>query len=147
MIARALLACLLLAASAAAAAGAEVPVGRRAHALASDLMSPYCPGRTLSDCPSPDAAVVRQEIRTRLDAGQSEAEIRGDLEERFGGAVRGVPTSLLGWLLPIAILALGACALGLALRRLLRRQGERAAAAAPPELERDLDRQLRERGL
>lgn len=131
----------------AAAADPNASVGQRAHALSADLMSPYCPGRTLSDCPSADAAVVRQEIRARLDAGQSEEEIRATLEARFGGALRGLPTSAVGWLGPIAILLLGALAVVLALRRLSRREEPRPHAAASPEIERALDSELQRRGL
>jgi cytochrome c-type biogenesis protein CcmH len=138
---------LLIAVAGVAAADPNASVGQRAHALSADLMSPYCPGRTLSDCPSPDAAVVRQEIRARLDAGQSEEEIRATLEARFGGALRGLPTSAVGWLGPIAILLLGAVALALALRRLSRREAPGARAAARPEIERALDAELQRRGL
>ena len=42
------LACVLLAAGVAHADG-------WASDLANDLMSPFCPGRTLADCPSPQA--------------------------------------------------------------------------------------------
>jgi len=135
----------LCAATARADTSASIP--QRAHSLAADLMSPYCPGRTLSDCPSPDAAAVRQEIRARLDAGQSEDEIRAALEARFGDALSGLPSALVGWLGPIAILSCGALALALALRRLSRRADARVVAPAAPDLERDLDLELRRRGL
>ncbi len=135
------------AAAAAAAAPAQASTGQRAHALSADLMSPYCPGRTLSDCPSPDAGAVRQEIRARLDSGQTEQEIRSVLEARFGAALRGLPSSWLGWLGPIAILLLGAALLALSLHRLSRRQTTRAGAAAPVELQQDLDAELERRGL
>lgn len=127
-------------------------VGRRAHALARDLMSPYCPGRTLADCPSPDAAAVREEIRTRMRAGENAAEVRSDLEARFGDAVRGVPRSALGWGIPALLVAGGGVLVVVALRRLSRGVGERAAEeepGTPPggELERELDEELARRGL
>ena len=52
-------------------AEAETPTekARAAYALSRELMSPYCPGRTLADCPSPDAAALREEIRDRIEAG------------------------------------------------------------------------------
>ena len=75
-------------------------VSREAHALSSDLMSPYCPGRTLADCPSPDAAALRQEIRTRLAAGETSEQVRAGLERQFGDAVVGVPRTPIGWVLP-----------------------------------------------
>lgn len=122
-------------------------VGRQAHALSRDLMSPYCPGRTLADCPSPNAAQVREEIRTRMRGGESTQEIRADLESRFGAAVRGVPQSILGWAIPGLILAAGGLVLAIALRRLSARPAPGPARQADPELERRLDAELRERGL
>ena len=52
----------------------EVALARTAHELSRELMSPYCPGRTLADCPSPDAGAVRDEIR-RLEA-ERQATVR-----------------------------------------------------------------------
>ena len=82
-------------------------LSREAHALSRELMSPYCPGRTLADCPSPDAAAVRREIRTRLAAGETSDQVRAGLEHRFGDAVVGVPRTPLGWILPGLGLLLG----------------------------------------
>ena len=144
-----LLAAVLLAAGIPAAADEGTrEKARAAHALSRDLMSPFCPGRTLADCPSPDAAAVRQEIRALVDRGVAEAEIRSMLEARYGDAVRGVPKSLWGWLLPGLILLAGAVALLVALRRLSRAAPPGAALpVAGADLERQLDRELQERGL
>src|SRR5262249_61611463 len=66
---------LLLALTAlAASAGAEAPaIGDTAPAwaydLPNDLMSPFCPGRSLADCPSPDAASLRMWILVQAAAG------------------------------------------------------------------------------
>jgi cytochrome c-type biogenesis protein CcmH len=125
--------------------GAEV--GREAHALSRDLMSPYCPGRTLADCPSPDAGQVREEIRTRMRSGESAEAIRADLESRFGAAVRGVPQSVLGWAIPGLLLAAGGLLLVVALRRLSARPAPGPVQEADPELEQRLDAELRKRGL
>src|SRR5262245_26318569 len=95
----------------------EVALARQAHELSRELMSPYCPGRTLADCPSPDAGAVRDEIRTALRGGESVESIRTRIESRFGSQVIGVPTTLLGWSIPIVVLAAGAVALAFALRR------------------------------
>jgi cytochrome c-type biogenesis protein CcmH/NrfF len=117
---------------------------RRAHRLASDLMSPYCPGRTLADCPSPDATALRNELRALLDGGVPEQEVRAQLAQRFGGAISGVPRTRLGWVLPGIALVLGALGLAIALHRLLR--APRGGAAEPPvsdpELEAQLDAEL-----
>jgi cytochrome c-type biogenesis protein CcmH/NrfF len=98
----------------------EVAIARSAHELARELMSPYCPGRTLEACPSPDALAVREEIRAALRAGEPADSIRKRIEERFGAAVVGLPETPLGRALPVALLALGALALAVALRRLVR---------------------------
>ncbi len=139
---------MLAACPAAAQVVSDTETARRAHAISSDIMSPYCPGRTLADCPSPDAAALRGEVRTLVAQGVSEPEIRARLEAHFGDVVRGVPRSLWGWLLPVVALLLGAVALVVALRRMLRPPPD-AAEASPvdPELEAELDRELAERGL
>jgi cytochrome c-type biogenesis protein CcmH/NrfF len=143
-------ACALLLALLAGGAEAADPganVGRRAHALSGDLMSPYCPGRTLADCPSPEAAVVREEIRARLGRGESESEVRALLESRFGEGVRGLPREAIGWAGPVVILVTGAALLALALRALSRRGVHGAAPRAPTDLEEELDAEIRRRGL
>ena len=79
---RVLLCCALLLAL--PAAGDELADSRRARGLADELMSPFCPGRTLSDCPSPNASAVREEIRAWVHEGHTDAEIRERLRARFG---------------------------------------------------------------
>jgi cytochrome c-type biogenesis protein CcmH len=120
---------------------------RTARGLARELMSPFCPGRTLADCPSPDATAARQEIREMLAAGSSEEQVRRNFEERYGLTIRGVPLSAWGWGIPIALLVVGGAVLGLALRRLAGRQAVAPAAPADSDLERELDAEIRERGL
>ena len=118
----------------------EVQRARAAHELSRELMSPYCPGRTLADCPSPDAGAVREEIREALRAGESTDTIRARIEARFGERVIGVPTSTLGWLLPIAMLVAGAVVLVLVLRRALALPGSQPRVS--PEVAARLEREL-----
>ena len=121
----------------------EVTRARQANELSRDLMSPFCPGRTLADCGSPDAAAVRVEIREALRAGDAPEKVRARIEARFGDHVVGVPRQALGWLLPILVLIAGAGGLIWVLRRALR------APAPPtrplsPELDARLERELDE---
>lgn len=111
-------------------------------------MSPFCPGRTLADCPSPDAAAVREEIREFIDAGVEKDVILERLEARFGDAIRGVPRSIWGWTLPGLVLLAGAVALVVVLRRISRRGAvPDAGPVEDPELEEELERELRARDL
>jgi cytochrome c-type biogenesis protein CcmH/NrfF len=69
------------------------------------VMSPYCPGRTLSACPSEEARALRSEITTWYQAGESEEGVRQKLTARFGEDLLGAPQAsgfgMLGWLAPI----------------------------------------------
>ena len=139
----------------------EVESARRAHAFVRTIMSPFCPGRTLTDCPSPDAAVLREEIRGLLDSGQSQEAILLDLDRRYGDAIVGVPRSAWGRTLPVLLLVAGAAGLFAALRSLSGRSlsgrslsglsggaDETSPGPAPRgELADDLDAELESRGL
>jgi cytochrome c-type biogenesis protein CcmH len=138
---------LMLGAGAAAAQAVSDPeVARKAHGISSDVMSPYCPGRTLADCPSPNAAALREEVRELLAAGVPEQEVRSRLETRFGDDIVGVPRSLLGWSLPVVALVLGAGGVIVALRRMSTRATP-SSAGVDPDLEAELDRELADRDL
>jgi cytochrome c-type biogenesis protein CcmH/NrfF len=106
-----------------------------------EVMSPFCPGVTLHDCPSSKADELRLQIARWAETGMSKNEIMARLEAEFGPDIRAVPqpegAGLFAWLLP----ALGALA-GLLLawilaRRYASRHAPRdgAAAAAGPSAE------------
>jgi len=82
------------------------------YSLAHELMSPYCPGRTLAACTSGQAAELRQWILLQEAAGASREEVVSVLEQRFGDVIRSSPEpegwGLAAWLLPGAVLLLGA---------------------------------------
>jgi cytochrome c-type biogenesis protein CcmH len=137
---------LLLGASNAGAQEVSDPnIAREAHGISSDIMSPYCPGRTLADCPSPNAAALREEVRELLTAGVPAGEVRARLESRFGDQIVGTPRSLWGWILPGLALLLGAVALVMALRRMHGRTAP--PTAIDPALEAELDRELSDQNL
>lgn len=78
------------------AAAAEDPassaeIDRQLHEFSDSIMSPYCPGMTLSGCPSPDARSLREEVRSRLAQGESQQSIRDTLVQRFGSELTGLP--------------------------------------------------------
>lgn len=80
------------------AAPAEDPassaeIDRQLHEFSESIMSPYCPGMTLSGCPSPDARSLREEVRSRLAQGESQQSIRDTLVQRFGSELTGLPNT------------------------------------------------------
>jgi cytochrome c-type biogenesis protein CcmH/NrfF len=126
--------------------GTDTDIAQRAHRLSREVMSPYCPGRTLADCPSPNAAVLREQIRDFMARGLDEASIMERLSARYGDAIVGVPRSATGWILPAALLIAGLAVLAAALWRLVT---PTSAPSIEPddELSSELDADLSSRGL
>jgi cytochrome c-type biogenesis protein CcmH len=134
-----------------AAAALVLPAGRAAaqssgaQAIANELMSPFCPGKTLAVCTSPAAAELRAEIDARLIAGESPEAVVDGLVARFGDGIRGAPAArgfgLLAWLAPMVI---GLLVLAAIRQVASRRSGTPAepAGSEGPEWSRRLDDEL-----
>lgn len=90
--------------SGAPAAAQDATPRQQAADLAGQLMSPFCPGRLLADCTSPNAGELRQDIAARLAAGESAAAVKADLVRQYGAAILGAPAAAgvgwLAWLVP-----------------------------------------------
>jgi cytochrome c-type biogenesis protein CcmH len=93
--------------------------------LAGDLMSPYCPGRTLSSCPSPQAAELVQWIVVQEAAGATREEVVEMLIERFGEEILGAPPAkgitLWAYLIPVLGFVVGGGLVAVVLRRIVAR--------------------------
>lgn len=148
------LGCWLSGAPAAGASPDDPPADEEeySYALWTGLMSPYCPGRVLIDCPSPQADALRGWIQEQEDAGRSRADVEQDLYARFGDIILQAPR-VSGWGLAAYVFPLVAALAGVAVVVLfLRRQSRRASeapplAAAPPAttpLDPDLERRIDE---
>ena len=115
--------------------------------LERELMSPFCPGRTLVECPSPDATELRLWIQGQEKAGISRAAVEERLFRQFGDKLRSAPRAegwgLWAYLVPAgALLGGGVLAFGF-----LRRQGRPAPTAkvpalTDPDLAREIDREI-----
>ncbi|MBW2291360.1 MAG: cytochrome c-type biogenesis protein CcmH [Deltaproteobacteria bacterium] len=114
------------------------------YAMAHDLMSPFCPGRTLAECPSPQATELRFWILTQAAAGASETEVNAMLTDRFGDVLLAAPRAegwgLSAYVIPIAFFVIGGPVVVLIIRRLTSKgsQGKGtvgSAADSPPEAE------------
>jgi cytochrome c-type biogenesis protein CcmH len=124
-----------------AAAGASPP---NAADLEAQIVCPVCE-TTLDQSNAPIAERMKLFIRERIEAGDSEREIKDALVAEFGPSVLATPRKsgfgLLAWLLPLV-----AVAVGLAVVTLLARSWARGRAPDPsaPPLEPELDRRVDE---
>jgi len=59
------------------------------QSLSNDLMSPYCPGRTIAACPSPQARQLEDHILAQAQGGKSREQIEASLVQRFGDDIVG----------------------------------------------------------
>lgn len=123
------LCCVLATASPAAAAPEDV-----ANRIANEIMSPYCPGVTLHDCPSRQADELRERIEGWAAQGWDEERIMAELVDQFGEGVRATPPSegggILWWILPGLVAVGGAFLAARLARRWSRaRDAEREAPA------------------
>lgn len=111
--------------------GPPSPAARTAR-LSADVRCPTCEGLSAAESATPAAAAVRQEIRRRVDAGESDAEIRAFLVSRYGRDIiltpEGRGVAALVWVLPVVAVVLGAGGLAFTFRR--RRASGTAAATA-----------------
>jgi hypothetical protein len=102
---------------------------REAESIARSIMSPFCPGRTISSCPV--AGPWRSDIRTWVGEGVPPDEIHRRLAARVPDHdLTGVPPNALGAALPLGLGLLAVGALGFLLRYLVRPRAGASAAAA-----------------
>lgn len=108
--------CLLLSASPALAAPEDV-----ATRISNEIMSPFCPGVTLHDCPSRQADELRERIEGWAAQGWDDERIMAELLDQYGEGIRATPPSegggILWWILPGIVAILGALLAGRLARR------------------------------
>lgn len=93
----------------------------RAHELETQLKCPECQGLSVADSQAPTSRAIRADIKRRIEAGQSDEEIRQAYVDNYGESILLSPqesgVSLLVWILPVVVVALGATGIVFALRR------------------------------
>ncbi len=98
-----------------------------AVAISKEIMSPFCPGITLHDCPSRAALDLRDQIEEWVRAGWSRDRVLAELVAEYGESVLAVPDGPLtpvSRLLPVAAIGAG----GLLVWRLINRWQRRPEA-------------------
>lgn len=82
-----------------------------AKKIAFEVISPYCPGRSLADCPSKRASDLKDKILLDLENGKSVEQIKSQIFLEYGDHLDAKPKtsgfSALAWLIPICILFIG----------------------------------------
>jgi cytochrome c-type biogenesis protein CcmH len=118
-----------------------------ANSISEQVMSPFCPGVTLHDCPSDNAIRLRSQIARWAAQGWSRQRIMTKLLAEYGPDIRAVPdeqgASLLVWLLPAVALVAGAGIAGM----FARRWSERGSDPPPPRAIGPVDRRRLEEEL
>ena len=107
---------LILLAGPAAAAPEDV-----ANDISNEIMSPFCDGVTLHDCPSQEALDLRDRIEAWVSEGRSRTQIMRRLERDFGAGIRAAPVAegagFVAWLPPVVALGAGAAGVWAIVRR------------------------------
>ena len=84
---------------------------QRTYEVASQLQCPVCNGESVADSSSPIAQTMRDLIRQKLNAGESEQQIIQEFHQRYGDTILESPPmqgfTLLIWLGPIVMLVAG----------------------------------------
>lgn len=111
------------------------------------LMSPYCPGRTLRSCPSPDAGELIVWIEEQESQGRDAEVVYAQLLAEFGDEIRQAPPAsgfgVAAYAIPVLAFLAGGALVAVFLRRQGRSDGEAPPAPAlDPELERLVDEEL-----
>jgi cytochrome c-type biogenesis protein CcmH/NrfF len=127
-----------------------------AYELADEIMSPYCPGRALSECPSGNADAMRRWIIEQEKAGVPRTEVEEALFARFGDQLLQAPKAegvgIVAYAVPGVAFLLGGIAVVVFLARRRTSDTDRlppedldADRLAPEDLEaaRELDEELR----
>ena len=126
----------------AADAAANPALEARVMAISEELRCLVCQNQTIADSHADLAVDLRNQVRTKLAAGESERQIKDFMVERYGDFVLYRPplkaTTVLLWVGPFALLALA----GFALWRAIRQRAQRLVTAGPTEAELERARRL-----
>jgi cytochrome c-type biogenesis protein CcmH len=125
----------------------EEALNHRLTTLYQEVLSPFCPGRSLNDCPSSKAQELKNSMRQQIEAGASNEQVLNQVFTTYGEQYRAVPRydgfGKLVWWMPVVFLVLGGCSIGILVTR-----RQKNALSHPPlkseELPDDLRRLLKE---
>lgn len=139
----------------AASAVAEPTTEGWAYQLPHYLMSPFCPGRTIADCSSPQAESLRLWMIVQEASGRTRVDVEQELLAKYGDVMRPAPRTdgfgAAAYVFPVVAFLAGGVFIALYLRRQTRASladaGSTDAVASAqiplePELEKIIDEEL-----
>ncbi|HEX2180508.1 MAG TPA: cytochrome c-type biogenesis protein CcmH [Actinomycetota bacterium] len=85
--------------------------------VAGRMMSPFCPGLTLEECPSDQSNRLRSEIDAMVREGSTNEQIDRWIVDNFGRVALARPQGSLAWVAPPVLALAGLGAVLLVLRR------------------------------
>jgi cytochrome c-type biogenesis protein CcmH len=100
---------------------------QRVQRIASVIRCPTCRGLSAAQSDAPSAEAIRDEVRRRVQEGETDAQIKGYLISRYGEDILLQPRSKLVWALPVVGGATAVGGVALLLRRRRVRPGGRAS--------------------
>lgn len=125
----------------AATAADAADIEKQTDEISSSIMSPYCPGRLLRDCPSGQAAQLKERISERLAAGESSTQIVDSLIGTFGEEIRAAPKAegfgAVAWMAPFFFLFVGSTLTLVWLKKRQRKDEE-----SPPVLDHEAEARI-----
>lgn len=122
-------------------------LNHRMTSLYQDVLSPFCPGRSLNDCPSSKAQELKNLMRQHVEAGASNEQVLEQVFATYGEQYRAVPRyagfGKLIWWIPALFVIVGGCIIATVATR--RQRGEASEApVAGNEISEDLRKLLKE---
>ena len=109
----------------------------RIFANAATTKCPTCRSQSVAESEAPIAKEIRADIARRVEAGDTDEEIRGFLRSRFGEEIELRPSATgvtgLVWILPVVVVIVAAAGLVLRVRR-----GHRSSPAEATDADRRL---------
>jgi cytochrome c-type biogenesis protein CcmH len=90
---------------------------QRVRRITSVIRCPTCRGLSAAQSDAPSAESIRDEVRRRVQEGETDGQIKGYLVSRYGEDILLQPRSALVWALPIAGVVVAVGGLVLVLRR------------------------------
>lgn len=119
-----------------------------AYKVTHEMMSPFCPGRTLAACTSSQADDLRMWLIVQEAAGRTREDVEAELFERYGDVLRPAPRAegfgLTAYVFPVIAFIAGGVIIAVFLSRQTRAAAASTAVSHPPdpELERIIDQEL-----